>query len=90
MRRDLLINAAGIGVGQLVVLLATPFLARIYSPSEFGQYAVLSAAAGVIATISSLRFDVALPAVSDDHVRPLFHIALALPFVVCFRCANPS
>lgn len=82
MKKDILINAAGIGGGQMLVLLATPVLARIYSPSQFGDYAALLAAAGVVATIASLRFDVALPAVPDADVRPLLHIAVGLPFVV--------
>lgn len=82
MKKDILINAAGIGVGQMVVLVATPVLARIYTPSEFGGYAALVAATGIIATIASLRFDVALPAVPDDDVAPLLHIALLLPVAV--------
>lgn len=82
MKKNFLINVAGIGSGQLVVLTATPFLARIYSPTEFGQYAALVASAGLIATIASLRFDAALPAVPDEDVKPLFHVALALAFVV--------
>lgn len=82
MRKDLLLNSLGIGGGQAVVLMATPFLARIYSPKEFGEYAAVVAAAGVVATIASLRFDAALPAVPDDDVKPLFHIALVLAFVV--------
>jgi O-antigen/teichoic acid export membrane protein len=87
MKRDLLINAAGIGSGQLVLLVATPFLARIYSPAEFGVYASVLAAVGVFSTIAALRFDVALPAVSEEDVRPLFHAAIALPFVLSIGMA---
>lgn len=82
MKRDFFINAIGIGAGQMVVLVATPVLARIYSPSEFGEYAALVAAAGIIGTIASLRFDVALPAVPDGDVLPLFRAAMVLPVAV--------
>lgn len=82
MKKDILINAVGIGGGQLVVLVATPFLTRIYSPAEFGVYAAMVAFAGIIATVASLRFDVAIPAVQDGDVKPLFHIAFALTFLV--------
>jgi len=81
MLKNLLINSLGIGGGQAIVLFATPFLARIYRPDEFGVYFAVLAAAGVIATVASLRFDAAIPAVSDDDIKPLFHIALALAFV---------
>lgn len=83
MRKDAIIAAAGIAGGQGIVVLATPVLARIYSPAEFGEYGALVAVAGVIATVSALRFDVAIPAVSDDEVMPLFQVALIAPIVVC-------
>jgi len=82
VKKNFFINAVGIGAGQMVVLIATPILARIYSPSEFGAYAALIAAAGVIASIASMRFDVALPAVPDGDVLPLFHVAIVLPVAV--------
>ena len=82
MRRDLLVTAIGIGGGQAIVLLATPFLARIYSPEQFGVYAALAAVAGVLATIASLRFDVSIPALDSRDVSALLPVSLALPLVV--------
>ena len=82
MRKDFLINSVGIAGGQAVVLIATPFLARLYSPREFGVYAAVVAASGVVANIASLRFDAAIPAVPDEDVKPLFHLALVLSFFV--------
>lgn len=82
IKKHVLINAISIGVGQIVVLFATPILARIYSPADFGVYAAMVATTGVVATIASLRFDSALPAVPEDDVNPLFHIAIILPLAV--------
>lgn len=82
MRKNLLINAFGIGGGQGILLLATPLLARIYSPEQFGEYAVVLAIAGIFATVASLRFDIAIPSLSASELRPIFHIALTLVLVL--------
>lgn len=82
MRKDAIVAAAGIAGGQGVVILSTPYLARLYSAHEFGVYAGVVAVATVVATVSSLRFDVAIPAVADHDVLPLFRVALVLPAII--------
>ncbi|HJV84451.1 MAG TPA: oligosaccharide flippase family protein [Noviherbaspirillum sp.] len=71
-----LVNAGGIAAGQLIVLLATPVLARLYTPAEFGVYASLVAVCGVIATATALRFDKALPATQDDEIPSMYRLGL--------------
>lgn len=83
MRRDFLVTAFGIAGGQAIVLMATPILARIYTPADFGVYAAVMVAASVIATVASVRFEVAIPAVATEDVRPLFRLAIVLPFFIC-------
>lgn len=83
MKRALLVTASGIGGGQALVLLVTPLLARMYSPAQFGVYASVMAMAGVVAAISSMRFDASIPAAPDDDVLPLFQVGFILPIVVC-------
>lgn len=83
MKRALVLTGLGVSGGQAVVLLATPLLARIYDPTQFGVYASVLAMAGVLAAIASLRFDAAIPAISDADVRPIFRVALLLPVLVC-------
>lgn len=56
-------GAAAIGQGALV--LASPILARLYSPEAFGLLSVYAAALGVLLAVSSLRFDLAIPIASD-------------------------
>jgi O-antigen/teichoic acid export membrane protein len=78
MRKSIATNAIGAGGGQAILLLATPFLARSYSPADFGIYAATAAAASVLSTVFSLRFDAAIPAADQKDIRPLFHGALAV------------
>lgn len=82
IRRDLAIIIFGIGVAQLIQLGATPFLTRLYSPAEFGVFAVVVAVSGVIATVAALRYDIAIVGSSDAALSPLAKGALLLPIVV--------
>lgn len=63
--------ALGTGVGQAIVLLATPVLARLYRPEDFGALALLTTLGNVAMMVACLRFDVALPSAADDAVRGL-------------------
>jgi O-antigen/teichoic acid export membrane protein len=61
---------AGTVLGQLVVLAAAPMLARLYSPADFGLFAVLSSLVAILASVLSGRLEqaVGLPAQDDDAV----------------------
>jgi O-antigen/teichoic acid export membrane protein len=63
--------AIGTGAGQGLVLVATPFLARAYSPAEFGTLALLMTVSNVSMAVACLRYDLALPSTEEDEVRGL-------------------
>jgi O-antigen/teichoic acid export membrane protein len=65
-RRGLLAIATGTAGGQLLALLCAPILSRLYSPAEFGMYAVFFALAIAGASISALRFELAIPLPNDN------------------------
>lgn len=67
MRRAFLL-ALGAGVGPLVQLIATPWLARLYSPSDFGHLALFLSAAGILVAVSCLRYEVTIAVVDDERV----------------------
>ena len=71
-----LINAGGIVAGQLIVLLATPLLARMYAPADFGIYASLAAVSGIFSSGAALRFDVALPSAQNKEMPPMYRLGL--------------
>ena len=62
--------------GQLVTLAATPFLTRLYSPADFGVFAVLVSIVVIAATVGSLRLEFAIPVCSPAEARVLVRIAL--------------
>ena len=75
MLRNLLkgagIVALGTAIGQGVVLLATPYFARIYTPAQFGQLALLASISNIAAAIGCLRYDLAIPGSDQRDARPL-------------------
>jgi len=60
-RRGLLTIVGGTALGQLVGLLGAPVLSRIYSPSDFGVFAIVLAMATTIGTVAGSRFELAIP-----------------------------
>ncbi|WP_410473565.1 oligosaccharide flippase family protein [Guyparkeria sp. TX1] len=50
-------NAAG----QLILLAVVPLLTRLYTPSDFGVFAVFGAVMSVVLVASSLRYELAIP-----------------------------
>lgn len=52
--------AQGLGV------LALPFLTRLYTPSDFSLLAVYMSLVGIVAVVSNLRFEIAIPLPKDN------------------------
>ncbi|SCL32731.1 Membrane protein involved in the export of O-antigen and teichoic acid [Micromonospora nigra] len=66
-RRGVLNIAAGSAGGQVLLLLAAPVLARMYSPADFGVFAVLGTLAATLGAVASGRFELAVPLPERDR-----------------------
>ena len=53
--------AGGTTLAQLVNILATPVISRIYSPEDFGVAAVFMSVVSILSVISALRYELAIP-----------------------------
>lgn len=82
MRRALLL-AVGSGVGPLTQLLATPWLARLYQPADFGNLALFMSAAGIAVTISCLRYETTITTVVDEDVHAGVWTAVGSALALC-------
>lgn len=56
----------GTGISQLIPLIVSPLLARIYSPSDFGDLAIFMAATAIASIISAGLYDYAIVIPEDD------------------------
>jgi O-antigen/teichoic acid export membrane protein len=57
-RSDVLISVVGTAGGQAINILAIPFLARLYSPADFGIWALYLVATSVLSIVITLRLDI--------------------------------
>ena len=60
-RRGLLAILGGVAGGQLLALLASPVLGRLFPPEQYGPFAVITAAVLPLGTIAALRLELAIP-----------------------------
>ena len=68
--------ALATAAGQGIILLVTPWLARQYTPAEFGALALLLSIANISTAIGCLRFDLAILGAPDEDVVPLAKLAM--------------
>ncbi|THA18241.1 hypothetical protein D3M83_06350, partial [Rodentibacter pneumotropicus] len=72
LRNTLMLMSGTIGA-QLLGLVLTPVLTRLFSASEFGIAASFQAVLAVICIISNLRYELSLPlAKTDSDAKNLF------------------
>lgn len=80
--RDVAVLAFGTIISQLIIILATPLLSRVYLPAEFGKLAVFLAVSAVAATLITMRYETAiLVAKRDDEAATLGVLALILAVI---------
>ena len=69
----------GTAGGQLILLLSTPILARLYSPQDFGYFATSTGLAMIFSAVAYFRYDAAL-LIHDKKSDPaaLLHLSIFL------------
>lgn len=80
--RNVAILTSGTTIAQTVVVLAAPVLTRLYSPNDFGLFAIYVGVIAVFSSVSSLRYELAIPLPEvDDDAAAL--VVLSLTCVLC-------
>ena len=67
MLSDSLKLFSGTTLGQIIPFLAGPILSRLYSPSDFGLYALLSSTAGILSIISTGAYEYAVLTADNEE-----------------------
>lgn len=65
--RNVWVMLTGTAAGQLVSLLLSPALTRIYSPQQFGVLSVYTALLTILVVIASLRYELTIPMAANDE-----------------------
>lgn len=82
--RHVLVLMSGTAVAQVLPLLASPIISRLYSPYEVGVYTAFMSIVAMLMTIATWRYDLAivLPDKPED-ARALVKVATGLSTVTC-------
>lgn len=65
--REALKISAGTGAAQLIVILSSPLLTRLYSPSDYGAFAVAASILAILAAVAALGYEFAIPLPKADR-----------------------
>ncbi len=74
--------SSGTVIAQIIPMLATLVLSRIYTPNEMGEWGVFSSYASVLAVIGCLRYDNAI--VKPLRITDSYNLAFASIFIALF------
>lgn len=78
---------AGGALAQALPLLLGPWLARLYTPAEFGHYTVFAAVVANVAVVACARYDFALPLAREEaEARDLMALCLRVLLAVTLLC----
>ena len=57
---SVIVLTIGTAIAQIIMIVTTPILSRLYDPEDFGLLATFSAVSGITATIVTLRYETAI------------------------------
>lgn len=82
--RRLTVLSGGFLLSQFLMVLSFPILSRLFTPAEFGVYAVFTALTGILGNVLSMRYELAAPmAKSDRDAAALIVTALIAVIASC-------
>ena len=84
--RQVMTLVAGTGLAQLIPLAVSPLLTRLYTPQDFGVFALYASLLAVLAVLGSARYELALMLPKDD-TDALALVALAMAIVLAASAA---
>lgn len=75
----------GTGFAQAIPIAITPILTRVYTPADFGVFALFSAICAILTVIVTGRYELAIVVPEDDlDALNLVYLSIGLSFIVSF------
>lgn len=83
--KNVLTLMTGTTIAQLLPILASPILTRIYTPFDFGVYALYISIISILSVIVTLRYEFAImsPKNREDALN-LLYLSLLISFIISF------
>lgn len=83
--RNITVLAGGAALGQVITVLVSPILTRIYTPEDFGVFGVYASILGIVTAVASLRYEYALPLPEkDDDAANILILCFLLLLITTF------
>lgn len=87
--KNIAILAGGTASAQILTLLVSPLLTRLYTPTDFGVLAVYASLLGMVSVVASLKYELAMP-LSKDEATATNLLALCLGLVFSVSAVTAS
>jgi O-antigen/teichoic acid export membrane protein len=87
LSKGIFIIASGSIIAQIIVIITTPILTRLYSPSDYGVLGLFTATLSILALAGGFRYDLALPLPNEDEDAAnlfVFFLFLLSVTTICF------
>ncbi|PTX44488.1 O-antigen/teichoic acid export membrane protein [Christiangramia gaetbulicola] len=81
--KNVLLVSSGTALAQALALFTTPLITRLYTPDDFGVYSLLFSIIGILASISTLRYEVVIPIAKSDKIAQ-YVIELGILVLILF------
>lgn len=83
--RNVLVMSGGTVLSQALLIISSPILTRLYSPSEFGAFATFNSILAITVVAASLKYEFAIPLPKEEEAaKALLLLSLALVTTVSF------
>lgn len=81
--RNVLVLASGSMFSQVLILVTLPVVTRLYSPVDFGIFAVYASIISIILMLTSLAYENAVPLPNEDRTASsIVHLSLLICLIV--------
>jgi len=85
LARSVVVLAGGTALGQVITVLASPVLTRLYTPDDFGVLAVYASILGIVSVVAGLRYELTIPLPEkDEYAVNLLTVALCIVVLMGF------
>ena len=66
--RNVVVLASGTMVSQVIILIALPFITRLYSPTEYGVYSMYTSIISIMLMLVSFSYENAITLPEEDKM----------------------
>lgn len=80
--RNVAVIAGGTAFAQLINMIFSPVITRLYTPEEYGVLTVYVAVLGILATVGSLKYEWAITIADDEEMS--FNVLMLSIFILVF------